>query len=205
MKPLTAHQTAEEDWQVPLVGRLGTCWLSSNITLQAISQLKKLSWARQCRVLMTSKRLVWDNCSGQPKQSEAKICRNQNKCLRKAEASAKTEASAETFISAEIHCFGQTIVSASQFILFPSLFWTQTDWEQYQHSRSMLERGREIENQWFTKHPLLAETVILAETASFSQKMCFGRIAKREESRKAETETYFGRNRTETVFSWSLG
>ena len=26
----------------------------------------------------------------------------------------------------------------------------------------MLERGREIENQWFTKHPLLAEAVILA-------------------------------------------
>ena len=57
----------------------------------------------------------------------------------------------------------------------------------------MLERGREIENQWFTKHPLLAETVILAETASFGRKMCFGRIAEREESRKAETETCFGR------------
>ena len=64
----------------------------------------------------------------------------------------------------------------------------------------MLERGREIENQWFTKHPLLAKTVISAETPSFSQKTCFGRIAEREESRKAETETYFGRNQTETVF-----
>ena len=39
-----------------------------------------------------------------------------------------------------------------------------------------------------TKHPLLAKTVILAETASF------GRITKRGESRKAETETCFGRN-----------
>ena len=53
----------------------------------------------------------------------------------------------------------------------------------------MLERGREIENQWFTKHPLLAETVISAETTSFGRKMCFGRIAEREESQKAETET----------------
>ena len=39
-----------------------------------------------------------------------------------------------------------------------------------------------------TKHPLLAETVISAETASF------GRITERGESRKAETETCFGRN-----------
>ena len=58
----------------------------------------------------------------------------------------------------------------------------------------MLERGREIENQWFTEHPLLAETVISAETTSFGQKMYFGRITEREESQKAETETYFGRN-----------
>ena len=56
----------------------------------------------------------------------------------------------------------------------------------------MLERGREIENQWFTKQFLMAETVISAETASFGQKTCFGRIAEREESRKAKTETYFG-------------
>ena len=58
----------------------------------------------------------------------------------------------------------------------------------------MLERGREIENQWFSKHPHLAKIVISARTASF------GRIAEREESREAETETYFGRNQTETVF-----
>ena len=45
-----------------------------------------------------------------------------------------------------------------------------------------------------TKHPLLAETVILAETASFGRKTCFGRITERGESRKAETETCFGRN-----------
>ena len=57
----------------------------------------------------------------------------------------------------------------------------------------MLERGREIENQWFTKHPLLAETIISAETPSFGRKTYFGRIAERDESRKAETETYFGR------------
>ena len=45
-----------------------------------------------------------------------------------------------------------------------------------------------------TKQPLLAETVISAETASFGRKTCFGRITERGESRKAETETYFGRN-----------
>ena len=45
-----------------------------------------------------------------------------------------------------------------------------------------------------TKHPLLAKTVILAETASFGRKTCFGRITERGESRKAETETCFGRN-----------
>ena len=56
----------------------------------------------------------------------------------------------------------------------------------------MLEKGREIENLWFTRHPLLAETVILAETPSFGQKTCFRQIAKREESRKAKTKTYFG-------------
>ena len=38
----------------------------------------------------------------------------------------------------------------------------------------MLERGRDIENQWFTKQPLLPEIVILAETASFGRKKCFG-------------------------------
>ena len=65
--------------------------------------------------------------SGQPKQAETEIGRNRNKCLRKAEALAKTEASAETFLSAEIHCFSRMTVSANQFILGPSLLWTQTD------------------------------------------------------------------------------
>ena len=64
----------------------------------------------------------------------------------------------------------------------------------------MVEIGGEIENQWFIKNPVKAETIISAEAASFGRKNCFGRIAEREESRKAETETYFGRNRTETVF-----
>ena len=45
-----------------------------------------------------------------------------------------------------------------------------------------------------TKHPLLAETVISAETASFGQKTCFGLITEIGESRKAEIETCFGRN-----------
>ena len=65
--------------------------------------------------------------SGQPKPAEIKTGRNRNKYLRKAEASAETEASVETFILAKIHCFGQITVLANQFILCPSLFWTQID------------------------------------------------------------------------------
>ena len=53
-----------------------------------------------------------------------------------------------------------------------------------------------------TKHPLLAETVISAETASFGRKTCFGRITERGERPKPKhfLAEIFGRNRTETVF-----
>ena len=59
---------------------------------------------------------IYDSSSGQPKQTKTETSQNQNKCLRKAKAGAKT------FILAETHCFGQTNVWASQFILCPSFF-----------------------------------------------------------------------------------
>ena len=57
--------------------------------------------------------------SGLPKQAETEIGRNQNKSLKKAEASAETEASAKTLILAELHSFGRKTVSVSQFIHGP--------------------------------------------------------------------------------------
>ena len=166
--------------------RFGQCWPVLHFLVSNVVNLDIIGHICSQLVLSFNTWRPSMPSSGQPKQAETEIGRNRNKCLRKAEFLAETEALAETFFSAE-HRFGWTTVSANQFILCPSLFWTQTDWEQYQHSRNMMERGREIENQWFTKHPLLAKTVISAETPSF------GRIAEREESWKAKTEIYFGR------------
>ena len=141
--------------------------------------------------------------SGQQKHAETEIGRNQNKCLRKAEALAETEASAETFISAKIYYFCQTNVLASQFILYPSLLLKLTEnstntartcWKEEERLKisglpSILFWPKQ---SFWPKHPLLAEKHV-------SAKLPKEKKAERPKPKHILAEN-FGRNRTETVF-----